>query len=221
MTTASGFSGRFGVFFSVHFEEISRVSFICFYCPKAFCSGVRWDIFHVAPPPPVFPFLSFLSGCWTRGQYGSACKEGTSPRCFVYGSFACMLCCFCCSFLGGWCPGYLAPRVELGETGGLSETTCQYTVGLGPVRGIFRPLGRRIIRWYVAFFLFLWIHLLSQPVPFCLNQVGWWVNDGWPARLQPKTNRVQYIFARFLQKSLWDHFGSGMLGRGRLDPMQN
>ena len=75
-------------------------------------------------------------------------------QCFVYGSFACVLCCFAVLFWAAGGQGYLAPRVELGETGGLSETTCQYTVGPGPVRGLFRPLGRCMIRWYVGFFCF-------------------------------------------------------------------
>ena len=98
-------------------------------------------------------------------------------QCFVYGSFACVLCCFVVLFWAAGGQGYLAPRVELGETGGLSETTCQYTVGPGPVRGLFRPLGRCMIRWYVGFF-FVSPAPSVEPTSSLLSESGRVVGGG-------------------------------------------
>ena len=118
-------------------------------------------------------FLSLFLGVGREASKAQRVRRVRPQDVACYGIFLCVLFCFAVPFRTAGGQGYVAPSVELGKLEVSQRTPDTVPVRPGPVRGLSRPLGRCVIRSYVAF-MFLRLHLLSQPVRFCLEQVGWW-----------------------------------------------
>ena len=138
---------------------------------EAFCSGVRLDIFSYCFRS-VFPFLSVSAGVGREASKAQRVRRVRPQDALLYGFFFCA-----CSFVfavpfrtaGG--RGYLAPSVELGKLEVCQRPPDSVPVRPGPVRGLSRPLGQYMIRSYTSF-MFLRLHLLSQPVCAVWNRSG-------------------------------------------------